>query len=113
MNPLKRWGAVGTLLLAAAILCLVPIHSQAQDSEAKRKIVDRVTPVYPAIARRMALEGVVKVDTLVAPDGTVKNVEIKGGHPVLAEAALNAVRRWRWEPSAHESHEMVEVRFSP
>jgi len=113
MNPLKRRGAVGTLLLAAVVLCLAPIHSQTQDAETRRRIVDRVAPAYPAIARRMALEGVVKLDTLVAPDGTVKTVEIKGGHPVLAEAALNAVRRWRWEPSTHESHEVVEVRFSP
>jgi len=60
----------------------------------------------------MALEGVVKIDAVVAPDGTVKTVEIKSGHPVLAQAAVNTVRRWRWEPSAHESHELVEVRFS-
>jgi TonB family protein len=61
----------------------------------------------------MALEGVVKVDTLVAPDGSVKSVEVKGGHPVLTQAALNAVRRWRWEPAAHESHEVVEIKFTP
>jgi TonB family protein len=61
----------------------------------------------------MALQGVVRVDALVGPDGTVKSVEIKGGHPVLAQAAVNTVRRWKWEPSAHESHEVVEVKFSP
>lgn len=61
----------------------------------------------------MALQGVVKVDALVAPDGTVKSVEIKGGHPVLAQAAANTVRRWKWEPALRESHELVEVRFSP
>jgi len=61
----------------------------------------------------MALQGVVKVDALVAPDGTVKSIEVKGGHPVLAQAAANTVRRWKWEPAPHESHELVEVRFSP
>ena len=61
----------------------------------------------------MGLEGVVKVEALVASDGSVKSVEIKGGHPVLAQAAANAVRRWRWEPAAHESHEPVELKFSP
>jgi outer membrane biosynthesis protein TonB len=50
---------------------------------------------------------------LVAPDGSVRSVDIKGGHPVLAEAVVNAVRRWKWEPAAHESHETVEVRFTP
>jgi TonB family protein len=61
----------------------------------------------------MALQGTVKVEALVAPDGSVKTVDIKGGHPVLAQAAVNTVRRWRWEPAARESHEVVEVKFSP
>jgi len=61
----------------------------------------------------MALEGVVKVEALVAADGSVKGVDVKGGHPVLAQAAMNAVRRWRWEAAARESHEVVELKFSP
>jgi TonB family protein len=61
----------------------------------------------------MALQGAVKVEALVGPDGSVKSVEIKGGHPVLAQAAANTVRRWKWEATAHESHELVEVKFSP
>jgi len=61
----------------------------------------------------MALEGVVKVEALVAADGSVKGVDVKGGHPVLAQAAMNAVRRWRWESAARESHEVVELKFSP
>ena len=74
--------------------------------------MEQVVPVYPQLARNLALEGVVKVDALVAPDGTVKTVEIKAGHPVLVQAAANAVRRWKWEPAAYESHEIVQVRFS-
>jgi TonB family protein len=61
----------------------------------------------------MALQGVVRVEALVAVDGSVKDVAIKGGHPVLAQAAVNTVRRWRWEPASHESHEIVELKFSP
>jgi len=112
MNPLMRQGAVGALLLAIA-LCLVPTHTSAQESAAKRKILEHAAPAYPSLARNMALEGVVKVEALVAPDGSVKTADIKGGHPVLAQAAVNAVRRWRWEPAAHESHEMVEIKFFP
>jgi outer membrane biosynthesis protein TonB len=55
----------------------------------------------------------VKVEALVAADGSVKGVDVKGGHPVLAQAAMNAVRRWKWEVAAHESHEVVELKFSP
>ena len=85
----------------------------AQESAAKRKLLQRTAAPYPALARNMALEGIAKVEALVVPDGSVRTVNIKGGHPVLAQAAANAVRNWRWEPAAHESHEMVEVKFSP
>jgi TonB family protein len=61
----------------------------------------------------MALAGTVKVETLVAPDGSVKTVDVKGGDSVLAQAAANAVRRWRGEAPAHESRETVELQFPP
>jgi outer membrane biosynthesis protein TonB len=61
----------------------------------------------------MALEGIVKVEALVAADGSVETVDVKGGHPVLAQAAANAVRRWKWEAASHESHELVELKFAP
>jgi TonB family protein len=61
----------------------------------------------------MGLAGTVRVEIVVGSDGAVKAVEVKGGHPVLAQAAVNAVRKWKWEPAAHESHEPVEVKFDP
>jgi len=61
----------------------------------------------------MSLRGTVKVDVVVSSSGTVKNVELKGGHPVLAQAALSAVKKWKWEPATHETHEPIEVRFDP
>jgi TonB family protein len=78
-----------------------------------RKTITRTAPVYPDLARSMALQGTVKVEAVVAPDGSVKEVAIKGGHPMLAQAAVNTVRRWRWEPAQHESREVVELKFSP
>src|SRR5579862_9766166 len=110
MKVRLRYSAIALLL--AAVLCSGSIQSQTQDA-AKRRLLDRVAAPYPALARTMALEGVVKVEAVVAPDGSVKAINIKGGHPVLAQAAANAVRRFRWEPSARESHEVVEIKFSP
>jgi len=74
--------------------------------------VFKVAPQYPNPARNIGLEGSVKADVLVAPNGTVKGVEIKGGHPVLALAAQSAIRQWKWQAAAHESHESVELKFS-
>jgi len=112
MKVLARQGAVGLLVLAA-MLFLHPVHSHTQGAASLRRLVNRTAPVYPSLARNLALAGSVKVDALVAPDGSVKAVDVKGGHPVLAQAAANAVRNWKWEPAARESHEVVEVKFSP
>jgi protein TonB len=103
----------GGLLLFVAALLFVPVSSSAQESANKRKLLDHAAPAYPALARNMALQGVVKLEVLVAADGSVKTVDVQGGHPVLAQAAMNAVRRWKWEPRTHESREAIQLKFSP
>jgi TonB family protein len=90
-----------------------PTYTFAQDQAETRKVVNRVNPPYPAIARTMGLKGTVKVEATVLANGTVKSVEIKGGHPVLAEATADAVRRWKWVPAAHDTKEPVTVKFEP
>jgi TonB family protein len=102
------------LIAVGAVLLFSPNALQSQqETRTKRKIIVHTAAEYPPLARSLALEGVVKVDALVSPDGTVKSVEVKGGHPVLVQAAINTVRRWKWEPVAHETHELVDVKFSP
>jgi len=105
-------------LLAVALLvsCVVTtgfVFGFAQDAEPGRKIVSKVDPHYPQLARDMRLSGNVRVEALVAPNGKVKLVEIKGGHPVLAQAAADAVSRWKWEPAKNDSREPIELRFLP
>ena len=104
------------MFLSAIFILLAPISLAAQtqpDSAAKRRVLQQSAPVYPSLARGMALAGIVRVDAVVGPDGIVKSVSIKGGHPVLAQAAVDAVRRWKWEAGPRESHEPVEVKFTP
>jgi len=107
--------------LAAFLLSLVllldssfisPAYSQAQaDAASKRRVVARTAPVYPAIAHTLSLEGIVRLEAVVSPDGSVKTVGVKGGHPVLAQAAVSAVRQWRWERAPMESREPIEIKF--
>ena len=87
--------------------------AQLDQTETTRKIVNRVTPVYPEMARSMNLRGSVKAEAVVTPNGTVKLVDVKGGHPVLAEAAQHAIYKWKWAPASHETRELIEVRFDP
>jgi TonB family protein len=101
------------LTTVSGLLMLLPQRSRAQQADSARKLVEKAPAPYPALARTMGLQGTVKLDVLVSPDGAVKEVQIKGGHPVLAQAAVNSVRRWKWDAAAHESHETVEVKFTP
>lgn len=59
----------------------------------------------------MNVSGMVKLEATVGSNGLVKNIEIKGGHPLLVQAAETAVRKWKWEPTAHATNEVVEFRF--
>jgi len=113
MKTLTLHTAAGALFLAVLFLS-GPSLLKAQDSaDAQRKVVLRVTPQYPGLAHTMNIKGSVKVEALIAPNGTVKSVDIKGGHPVLAQAAVDAIRKWKWEPSAHESRQVIEIKFTP
>jgi len=51
----------------------------------------------------MAIRGTVRVQAIIAPNGTVKSTKIMGGHPVLAQAAVNAVSKWKFGTAAQES----------
>jgi TonB family protein len=79
----------------------------------KPPVVSRVSPQYPSLARGMRLQGSVKVEAVVAPDGSAKTVAIKGGHPLLAQAAHDAVQKWKWVATPKETHELIEVKFNP
>jgi TonB family protein len=100
------------LFPANCLLLVSPVELGGQQA-GPRRIVTKTAPVYPELARSMALQGTVNVEAVVAPDGGVKDVAIKGGHPVLVQAAVNTVRRWRWESAAHETRETVELKFAP
>jgi TonB family protein len=81
--------------------------------EIDRKIKSKVLPEYPTLAKHMNLVGTVRVQITVATNGTVKNAKLVGGHPILANPALEAVRKWRYEAAAQESTGVVEIRFDP
>ena len=85
------------------ILMFVPSHAPAQEpSEGVRKVVNKVVPQYPGLARSMNPQGVVRADVLVAPTARL-STSVKGGHPVLADAAQNALRQWKWVPAPRET----------
>jgi TonB family protein len=109
---MKVSSAVAALLLAVLVGGVSFAGAQDQSTET-RKVVSRVTPSYPSIARTLNLTGVVKLDVTVAPSGSAKSVQVIGGNPVLAQSAESTVRIWKWEKSDHETTEHVEIKFAP
>jgi TonB family protein len=101
------------LLISGCVALSASAGSAWGQVELTRKIKSKAAPVYPELARRMSITGVVKVQITVATNGAVKNVKLVGGHPVLANAALDAVKKWRYEASSEETTGIVEFRFDP
>jgi len=89
------------------------LRGQDVQNEVLRRAKSKVQPVYPELARKMNITGTVKVEVVVAPNGSVKEAKVVGGHPVLANAALDAVRKWRFEPATIESSGVVDFKFEP
>jgi periplasmic protein TonB len=72
------------------------------------KIINRVQPVYPPLARQTRISGTVRLHAIISKDGTIQQLEVVSGHPLLQQAALDAVRQWRYQPTLLNG-EPVEV----
>jgi len=90
---------------------LVSAQSAPAPAHADRKITLRVSPNYPELARRMHNHGVVRVEASVRPNGSVKSTRVLGGNPVLVDAAIDAIRNWKFEPAQGETTELVQLTF--
>ena|ERR1700688_1451613 len=113
--PLGRTGALVIAMAIYAGLSTQVSLAQKQDQaeHAERKIITKVDPVYPDLAKRMHLGGVVKVEAIVRPNGNVKSTRVVGGNPVLIESATDAIRKWKFETASSESTEILQLTFEP
>ncbi|MGB8579995.1 MAG: energy transducer TonB [Candidatus Sulfotelmatobacter sp.] len=77
-----------------------------------RKIITKVAPVYPELAKHMNIGGSVKMEVVIRPNGSVKSTKIVGGNPVLLDSAKQAVLKWKFAASSEETTGIVEVLFA-
>ena len=116
---MRRRAATAFLALLLGAAAFSPSLALAQDSSAqdqtdtKRKVVNKVVPVYPDLARKMQIHGIVRVEVVIAPSGKVKMTHVIGGNPVLAQSAVDAIEQWKWTPAPQETQELVELSFHP
>ena len=110
----RRVAVLLILLTMSSLTGLIQAGAQqAPNEEIVRRAKVKVQPVYPELAHKMNITGTVKIEVVVAPSGTVKDARVVGGHPVLATAALDAAKKWRFEPASTESTGIIEFKFEP
>jgi protein TonB len=71
-------------------------------------LIRKVTPLYPPLAKQARIQGVVRFTAIIGKDGTIQNLQLVSGHPLLVEAAKQAVTQWQYKPTLLNG-EPVEV----
>jgi len=80
-------------------------------------LIHRVQPEYPALAKQARIQGTVVLRAVINREGTIQDLQVLSGHPLLVQAAINAVRQWRYRPyylndQAVEVETQVTVNFT-
>ena len=104
LSAIAAWGALNAVSLAAQT------YDQGTST---RKIVSRVEPEYPDTLRRLYIGGVVRVELLVGPNGTVKSTKLLGGSPILGQSTMKALKQWKYAPAAADEVLTVKMEFDP
>ena len=109
----SRWTKFAATAIVAVVLAGASAFSQTGSTdETKRKVKSRTTPVYPELARRMNVSGKVKIEVIVTSDGRVKSTRALGGHPLLVQSCVEAVKEWKFTPAPEESTQVIEFEFN-
>lgn len=109
--------AWGRRLTACVMTCLlaggIALAQQSSTDEGKRKIKSKVNPQLSDLARKLNVSGRVKIEVVIANDGHVKSSKALGGHPLLVQSCVDALRDWRFEPAPEETTQVIEFDFKP
>ena len=103
------------VLASTALLLLFGAPAFAQSGateEGKRRVKNKVAPTYPELARRMNVTGKVKIEVIITADGRVKSTRAVGGHPLLVQACVDAVKEWKFAAAPEESTQTIEFEFT-
>ena len=99
--------SINLMHLAFALLLAIATFASAEET---RRLKSGAPPTYPELARKLSIRGIARVLATVAPDGSVVEVKEKGGNPVLVDALVRAVKKWKYEPA--DKTTTIEVQFA-
>lgn len=110
----------GAIVFSMAVLVFAgsarPVARAAQSYDTaseERKVLARVDPEYPEALKRLYIGGVVRVEVVVAPNGSVKSTKLVGGSPILGQSTMKAVKQWKYAPAVADETLTVKVEFDP
>ena len=114
---LPRAAAPPAIVLSEIAKPAQAVRVQVGGSVLASKMLLRVQPLYPELARRMRIEGVVQLHGIITREGRIAQLRVLSGHSLLVQAALDAVRQWVYSPTllnqqAVEVEAPIEVRFT-
>lgn len=92
-------------LFAVALFFAGALHAEDRAS------VKKVAPTYPPLARQMHIIGIIRVVATIGPNGAVVSAESTSGNKLLANAAIEAVKQWKFVPGPEQSTVTVNVEF--
>jgi TonB family protein len=109
----RRVARTGLLVCLFASVVSVPLFSQSEDGAGERRVITRVEPKYPPTLERLYIGGVVRLQVDVAANGTVESAQLLGGNPILGQAAIAAVKQWKYAPAKTKTRTVERLEFDP
>jgi len=104
-------GSVMSSVPTAVPKVAAPQRVRVSQGVSQGLLIHKVLPQYPPLARQARIQGVVVLEALIGKDGSIQNLHVVSGHPMLTNAALDAVKQWRYKPY-YLNGEPVEVETS-
>ena len=95
----RSGGSANGQILFAQAASITPGTIRVGGDVQSTKLVNKTTPAYPPLAKASRIQGTVQLTVTIAPDGTVQNIELIDGHPLLVQAAVDAVKQWVYQPT--------------
>ena len=101
LNPMASFPVTGDRAASVTTVprTAMPGQIRVGGNVQQSKLVQQPRPVYPPVAKQAGVQGVVRMQVVIAKDGTIKNIELESGHPLLVPSAMEAVRQWVYQPT--------------